>query len=265
MLASTPPPGKRQAAEARGHEDVSARQSAAVMGHGDALPCGALAQIYPCLVRSCRRTWQKQCDRDEHIARNHPKAEEAKMARRRLSDQMQMALQRGSRPACMQTCAENMATSPRGKKKTQNTDAEQKTVEPAPQAANAKAGTTASWTPRSLEAAARAAVMKREGQPDDCIAATPFAERQDTKSVSSTATQSLPCGSKTAGRSDRRRIRLYFRRKNLYFRRKYSGQAVFSSTGAQKKTKTSTRRCRSHARSPAARGVAVPLKGRFGS
>ena len=97
-------------------------------------------------MRSCRRGWQKQRDRDEHIARAHPKTEEAKMARRRLSDQMQMALQRGSLPACMQISSENVATGLAVKQKMNSPDAAHMPVGPATQAADAEKGTTASWS-----------------------------------------------------------------------------------------------------------------------
>jgi hypothetical protein len=196
---------------------------------------GDLPQTYPCPVRSCRRTFMQQRDRDEHVVRVHPKTEEMKTARRHLDDLMRMALQRGSPSTRPQSSTGNAVKGLASKEETQSANVVQTVVEHAASVTKAKAGTTASWSPLGLETAAQTLVMKQGTRTDDCIAATPIADREDTRPVALFATRPRTRVSKVAWQFDRRRIwpRL---------RKKYSGRAVCSSAGVQKGTKRSSTR-----------------------
>ena len=151
------PTGGRQTSSATDHEGGPAR--------------GDLPPTYACPVRSCNRTWQQQRERDEHVARVHPKTEEAKMARRRNEDRMRTALQHGSRPMRPQP---NMGGRVEGivtEEEIQSADVAQGTVEFAATMTEAQTDTTASWSPLGLETTAAALVTKRRAQTADDTAA----------------------------------------------------------------------------------------------
>ena len=131
----------------------------------------ALPPTYSCPARSCSRTWQQQRERDEHVARVHPKTEAARMARRRNEDRMRMALQHGSRSMRPQPNMGGRVEGAATKEEIQSADVAQGTAEFAATVTEAKTDITASWSPLGLETAAEALVTKRGAQTADGTAA----------------------------------------------------------------------------------------------
>ena len=119
-----------------------------------------LPRTFRCLVLSCRKTWLREFDRDEHIARDHSKSEEAKAARRRLDDRMRFRLQLGRPSTSLGPKTESV------KEIVPNDDSTSANIgdsamESVSKVSEIETTTTSTWSPHCLRRQAERAQRKR--------------------------------------------------------------------------------------------------------